>query len=182
MHHKETITSSFSAQPLTKDLARKHADQLAQLADQIPLVDYSEAEIMADGKPEREYHGKWKRSLIILDGDNVVGFIMGYERDGDGTDKYPQPSIYISELAVNPDYQNQGLGRHLVAQFIKHNTEIGMEQFPDTPTNFSIQTNSADFNSHVRKLYESFGFKTRAHKQYDNRKDVVMGMTPDLSN
>lgn len=105
----------------------------------------------------------------------VIGLIIGYERDGDGSEKYPLPSVYISELAINPQYQKQGLGRFLIEKFIEHNSKLGMRQFLDSELSFTIQTNSDEaLNSHVINLYQSFGFKARATKVYENRIDLIM--------
>jgi ribosomal protein S18 acetylase RimI-like enzyme len=179
MTDKELLIRNYQLKVLSREIAEKYVEKLAELADQIPLVDYTQEEILSEGKLGRPFYGKWERSLVLEDPktNEPMGFIVGYERDVDGTDKYPFPSIYISELAVSPNYQKKGVGRYLIEKFLKHNTNLGMRQFPEARLIFSIQTNSdLELNSHVINLYKSFGFTPCATKKYDNRTDLVMGL------
>lgn len=173
---KENFAPSHTLHILTKELAQSHAAALAALADQIPLVTYTVAEILAESKPGRPFYGKWDRSLLLTDTEGAVrGFIAGYERAADGSAQYPEPSVYISELAVHPDHQGRQLGRKLVETFIAHNESIGMVQHPDAELRFTIQTNADEaLNGHVIRLYQSLGFSEIARKPYDNREDLVM--------
>lgn len=159
--------------PLTKEFAEQHATELARLADLIPMVTYTEEEILADFKGDRVFYGKWEHSLVIVDGEKPIGLIIGYERKAEENEQYPVNTMYISELAVHEDYQGKGLGRRLLREFIERNTEVGMLYLSGRPC-FCVQTNSASWNTPVISLYESFGFGIRAKKVYDNRVDVVM--------
>ena len=170
MEMKEEI-NKFSVVRLTKTIAEKHAPTLAEIASQIPLVDYSGKEILAESKGDRIFHGKWDHSLIVLDGDKPVAFIMGYERKAEANDQYPENSLYISELGVLKTHQKQGIGRELVKQFLELNKKLIHLKGRMI---YSIQTNSASSNQHVQGLYKSFGFKHQAFKEYDNRTDVVL--------
>ena len=173
----ERIQDNYPIAILDKDTASKHAERLGELANQIPQVEYTAEDILAETKGERELLRKWDHSLIVFDGDKTVGFIMGYERKGEGNDQYPDNTIYISELAVDESYQRRGIARQLLESFLEKNNHVGLLSL-DGDTNYSIQTNSAGWNSHVIELYESFGFKKRATKDYPNRTDVILGYTP----
>ncbi len=118
---------------------------------------------------------KWQHSLMVLDDGKPVAFIMGYERQGEGTEQYPSNTLYISELAVAQTHQRQGIATSLLRQFLEHNNKLGFQSL-DGDLNYSLQTNSAKWNNHVVELYKSFGFKQRAFKNYDNRVDVVLGV------
>lgn len=179
MVESQEMINGYQVLPLTRDFANQHAEELARLAGQIPQVEYSAADITAESKDEgkRVFYGKWDHSFVLMDKDRPIGLVIGYERKGEGNDQYPQNTIYVSELAVHEDYQRQGIARKLLDIFFSHNIQTGMLHLPGE-VNFSIQTNSAEWNGHVRKLYESFGFVQRATKAYDNRTDVVMGWTP----
>ena len=163
--------NKFSVGRLTKELAEEHASTLAQIADQIPLVDYTEKDILAESKGDRVLHGKWDHSLIVFDQSNPIAFIVGYERKKEDNDQYPENSLYISELGVLKTYQKQGIGRQLVKLFLELNKKL---LHLEGKMVYSVQTNSAGFNQHVQDLYKSFGFQHQANKEYDNRTDVVL--------
>jgi ribosomal protein S18 acetylase RimI-like enzyme len=170
MEQKEQI-NEFSVVRLSKTIAEKYAPTLAEIASQIPLVDYTEKEILAESKGDRIFHGKWDHSLVVFDKDKPIAFIAGYERKAEVNDQYPENSLYISELGVLKTYQKQGIGRQLVKQFLELNKKL--IHFEGRMI-YSIQTNSANSNQHVLELYKSFGFKHQAFKKYNNRTDVVL--------
>jgi ribosomal protein S18 acetylase RimI-like enzyme len=128
--------------------------------------------LLQEKKGERILHKKWEHSFILLDGENFVGIIVGYERDAEGNNQYPYNTIYLNDLAVSAEYQKRGLGKFLVHRWLDENTRIGFLEL-EGELRFSVQTNSASSNAHVQKLYESFGFKKIAEKVYDNRVDTV---------
>lgn len=169
--------TALSTVDLTRQFAEKYADELAAMADQIPGVEYSAGDILAEEKGERKMLGKWIHSLAVIDQGAPVGFVVGYERATEGNDQYPESTIYISELAVKDTHQKQGIARQLLKAFFLKNNVLGMQHY-DTGLNYSIQTNSADWNRHVIELYKSFGFKKRATKDYPNRIDLILGAKP----
>lgn len=162
-----------NAVPLTRELAETHAAELAILGSQIPQVEYSAEDILAEQKGDRELLNKWQHSLVVMEGGKPVAFVMGYERRAEGNSQYPEDTLYVSELAVAESYQHQGIARSLLKQFFELNNAAGFQTLSGK-LNYSIQTNSADWNAHVIDLYKSFGFKQRATKEYPNRTDVVL--------
>jgi ribosomal protein S18 acetylase RimI-like enzyme len=158
---------------LDKNTAVVNAKVLAQLADSIPLVEYSEDDILADSKPGRIFHGKWEHSLAAFHQEKPIAVIIGYEREKEENDLYPENSIYISELAVDNQYRKQGLARELLYQFLsQHKSFLHLQG----KLRYSIQTNSDEWNKYVIDLYKAFGFKQVGTKAYDNRTDVVLGL------
>jgi ribosomal protein S18 acetylase RimI-like enzyme len=99
---------------------------------------------------------------------------MGYERASEDSEQYPQNTLYIGELAVESSHQSQGIGRSLLEEFFELNTELGFHSLTGE-INFSVQTNTAEWNKAVVSLYESFGFKPRSNKAYPDRTDLVLG-------
>lgn len=160
---------------LTKEIAVKYSAELASLADLIPQVSYSDKEILAESKGGRIFYGKWDHSLVLFDVNKPVAVIISYERKSEGNDQYPQNTLYISELAVDKHYQGKGIARKLIQYYLEYNNKIGMK-YLEGKLNYSIQTNSADWNAHVQNLYKSFGFIQRATKKYEDRTDVILGL------
>lgn len=163
----------FKIIPLTKELAKKYADDICIALDQIPLVEpHTYEQLMAESKGERIFGKKWDHSLIALAGDDFAGIITGYERKLEDNEQYPYNSIYANDFAVAEQHQKKGLGKFLVETWLDYNKSIGFLEL-DGDLKFSLQTNSAAWNKHVQELYESFGFKKIATKTYDNRTDNV---------
>lgn len=173
---KVNVIGKYDVYQLDKGTASVHVAAIARLADSIPMVSYTEKDILAESKPDRIFHGKWEHSLIVFDKKKPIAIIIGYEREKEDNDQYPENSLYISELSVDENYHRQGIARELVKLFLDFNKFF---LYLDGNLTFSIQTNSADWNQHVINLYKSFGFKQVAIKQYENRTDVVLKLKPN---
>lgn len=131
-------------------------------------------DLLAEEKPDgRVMHAKWDHTYEITDDGKVVGFIMGYERKAEPNSYYPENTVYLSELAVDPNYQHQGYAHKLINKFLSDAIHQGFSEL-EGEVNFSVQTNSAAWNEPVRRLYEQFGFHEIGKKEYDNRTDIVM--------
>ncbi len=155
---------------LSLELAERHINRLVELANLIPQVAYTADELLAESKPDgRIMKNKWQHSYILFEDEEVVGFIMGYERAADGTLQYPVDSLYMSELVVDESKRGRGYARALIARYLSDAV--------DAVRQFTLQTNAAAWNEPVRKLYESFGFRVDGEKLYDNRSDVIMRAT-----
>lgn len=176
---KENFLGGYTLKLLDGKTAKQYVEVLVELVDQIPLVPYTQEDILAESKGENErvFYGKWEHSLVLFDKDKPIAVVIAYERKAENNDQYPKNTIYLSELAVNKEYQGQGIARKMLEIFFEMNSLIGLLHL-DGETNFSIQTNSADWNAHVQNLYKSFGFVQRAEKIYPNRTDIVLGWTP----
>lgn len=161
--------------PLSRELAEQYADKLAALADQIPGVSYTTETVLAETKGERQLLGKWDHSLVVMESQTPIGLVIGYERQAEGNEQYPENTLYISELAVDEGYRKRGIAQHLLTRFIQKTSQRGFLHIPGQ-LNYSVQTNSEDWNQHVINLYKSFGFRERARKHYLNRTDIVLGV------
>lgn len=169
------MNDEYNVIPLTKQFAEDHIKQLVDIANLIPEVDYSSDDILADSKGDRLIQNKWNHSLVALNNaGEPVAFITGYERMAEGNNQYPENTLYVSELAVAEQWQKKGLAKRLLRDFFHLNNDLGFLSL-EGELNYSIQTNSADWNQHVVDLYGSFGFIQRARKEYPNRVDIVLG-------
>ena len=175
---KQQMVNELQIIPLSPDVVRAYKEEICMALNQIPKVEPHTIDyLLMEKKRERILHRKWDHSLILLDGDKFVGIAIGYEREAEGNTQYPKPSIYLNDLAVAKRYQQKGIGRSLVEQWFDRNTKLGFLAL-NGKLRFAVQTNSADWNQHVQKLYESFGFKKMAEKHYDNRTDNVYVLEP----
>jgi len=170
--------NGYKLRILDKKICEQYAKELAKLADQIPQVRYTEKEILAESKKDRIFLGKWEHSLVLFDGNKPIALIIGYERKSENNEQYPENTLYISELAVAEDYQNKGIGRKILLEFLKRNKRIGFKYLKGK-LNFSVQTNSAEWNKYVQDLYKSLGFAVRSQKDYSDRIDIILGYKPN---
>ena len=164
----------FKILPLTKDLAEKYCDSILMSLDLIPVVSkHTREQLLSDTKNDRILHGKWLHSILMLTNDKkYIGVAIGYERKSEGNDKYPKNCIYLNDFAISASFQKKGLGKILLNNFLEHNKNIGLKLIGGEIA-FAIQTNSADWNNHVQRLYENAGFKKISEKKYENRVDNV---------
>ena len=152
-------------------MATAYLDSILRLINSIPLQTYNWEEVLAESRPDRRFFGKWDHSLIVFDGTKPVAVLIAYERKAEVYPGYWENSIYISELAVDENCRRQGIARQMLKIFFQQSQSF--LYLKGKPV-YTIQTNSATWNEPVRRLYESFGYKTVATKDYSNRVDVIM--------
>lgn len=164
----------FNIYELSQELAHKYVDDIRVALDLIPEVDRHSAEqILATTKGDRVLYSKWLHSLIALtESGEFAGVVIGYERKSEGNEQYPENCIYLNDLAVAANHQKKGLGKFLVRSWLDYNSKKGFLEL-DGQLRFCVQTNSSDWNVHVQRLYESFGFTKISSKLYSNREDNV---------
>lgn len=169
---EEYPSSNYEVYVLDRNIAERYVIKITQLLDQIPLVDYTQEEVLAEGKGERIFHGKWEHSLIVFDGNEAIAVLIAYEREAEKNDLYPYNLLYIGEIAVDPNYSKRGLAKFLLNIFFVRSIDTGFKHL-EGELIFGVQTNLAEFNHYVQKLYESFGLNKTGEKVYDNRMDNV---------
>ena len=76
---------------------------------------------------------------------------------------------------MSKNFQGKGLGKFILQIWIDQCKEKGFLEL-NGKLRLSVQTNKEDWNRHVQKLYESFGFKKISEKQYGNRSDNVYSL------
>ncbi|MDB5175366.1 MAG: family N-acetyltransferase [Candidatus Saccharibacteria bacterium] len=167
------LPEHYTAVDLTRDYATEHAAELTLLANTIPLVTYTEADILADCKPGRWLHAKWEHGLAVERESTPIAFIAAHECTGFTPLGYPVNTIYISELAVHEDHRRRGIATALLQGFFAKNDCLGLQVLRGK-TRYSVQTNAEGWNDPVISMYKSFGFSERTLKQYPNRCDVVL--------
>ena len=168
---------SFKIHQLTRTLAEKYLEDIISALDLIPEVDpHTPEDVLSENSRGRILHSKWDHSLIALTTDNTfAGIIIGYERESEKNEQYPSHSIYISGFAVSKNFQEKGLGKFMLQTWIDQCREKGFVELSGE-LRLAVQTNKEGWNRHVQKLYESFGFKKIAEKQYGNRIDNVYSL------
>ena len=159
---------------LDQGTAAQYIDQLTELANLIPSVDYTPEMLMAGVKSDgRILRDKWLHSFVWLDDNAASGFVMGYRRTAETNDLYPVESLYMSELAVASSHRRRGIASRLVTAFLRSGLASDVEHF-------TLQTNSASWNAPVRDFYTRYGFITDGTKQYDDSCDVIMRADRDV--
>ena len=89
------------------------------------------------GKPRRDH---WKRKIAYADiyprpalvaeiDQKVVGFILGYVSGWEFG--VPDTAGWIDTIGVDPDYQNQGIGKTLFKSLIENFRHTGKEETPE---------------------------------------------------
>lgn len=159
---------------LDRQTALQHQHALTEIWNLIPLSHHAPEDILQENSGDTQYLGKWEHSLIVLDEktQQVVAFIVGYERAAEENQLYTKDSLHLKSLSVAANYQNKGIGRKLITTWLAHNRQEGFHHLAGKLI-FSTQTNSAEWNTHVQKFYESFGFTKAGLKEYSNKIDVV---------
>lgn len=78
---------------------------------------------------------------FVYKGEQILGYIMlGIDNS----------RLFISQLAVNKDYQNKHIGTKLVKKALDFAKENNLEM---------VELNCFNFNTDAKKLYEYLGFK-----------------------
>ena len=165
---------------LTRDDAVRYAADAAALLSLIPDVDYPAAAVLADVKRGVPLTGRWDHSVAAFDDRRLVGVLLTYERppepassDTDQQTVFPVRSFYLDGLAVVADLRGRGIAKALLCAWLTSTASRGFTSSTG-PVTWSLQTNAADWNAPVRKLYERRGFSKVGVKRYPDRTDVVM--------
>ena len=152
--------------------ARQAAGPIASLLDQVPLVTWTEEDVIADHRPSEELIGKWELSRVATNDGAVVGVLLSHVRRA-APPWYPRPVCYLAGLAVSSHLQGLGIGRQLVEGWVQDAATSPL-LVAHAVEELAVQTNAADWNERVQKLYERAGFAVTGSKTYSNRTDVVM--------
>lgn len=165
------MKNNYKLEILSKNICKSKIEEILNILKLIPNSNYKREEILAENKEERILYGKWEHSLVILNDKEIVGILIGYEREKEKSGLYLENSFYINEIAVSKKYKGQGLGRKLLETFIEKTEKF---KYLDGKIKIRIQTTNSIENRKVISLYESLGFKKIGVKQYPNKEDIVM--------
>lgn len=103
-----------------------------------------------------QYEEVWLDAKMVMLVAEVGGIIAGY-----GFFEMRGTCATIHALAVNPEYQGRGIGRHLLAAMLRRGKRRGV-------TKFVLQVRVG--NSKAKALYESFQFAvTTVRRNYYRR-------------
>lgn len=159
---------------LSSQAAEHYISEIIEALDSIPKVDkHTQDDVLLEYNSKRRMHQKWNHSFIALtDSGEFAGVVIGYEREKEENNQYPENCIYLSELAVAEAFQKKGLGKFLLTTWLSENRKIGFINLSGQ-LRFCVQTNKEAWNAHVQKLYESVRFSKLSEKSYGNRTDTI---------
>lgn len=168
--------NTISIVPLTEKFAISHEAHLNLLRSLIPDVTPHPENLLKLSDANRVYHAKWRHSFVALDGDKPVGILIAYERNIDK--HYPNPTLYIAEIAIEESYRNHKIGSELIQKVIYQAKQHEFYELLGIKT-LSVQTNNEEKNRNVQAFYEKFGFVQIGMKSYDNRTDRIYSLKID---
>lgn len=175
------IIQDYSLVCLTKELAVKYLQRMLELHRLIPFSKPEPDTILCDTKAGRTLHGKWQYSRALFNHEKMIAYVIVYEREAEYNRQYPNHTVYINTVVIDPQYQNIGIGTAIILNVIDSFSTSGF-RFLSGPLNFSVQTDKASFNRPVQLFYEKLGFMKRAEKSYGNHVDNVYGLTKIANN
>jgi len=88
-----------------------------------------------------------KENVFLIEKDGVAVGDLSYEQKGDG-------HVYISGLAIKPEFQGQGIARIVLTQILEKLKEVKRVDLVTHPENYR-----------AIKLYESLGFVKEGIKE-----------------
>ena len=106
-----------------------------------------------------------------MDRDEIVGILIGYEREKEENNLYRDNCFYINEIAVSRKYKGKELGKYLLNYFIESVKEY---KYLKGEIEIRIQTTNSKENRKVIELYRSVGFKKIGIKKYPLKEDIVL--------
>jgi GNAT superfamily N-acetyltransferase len=165
----------YKIQRISKETVLAHLDDYVRLANLIPMVTFTKEDLLSEAKDGRVLHNKWDYIIGAFNKGKMIGFINGYEREKENTGPYKFNSLYLNMMAVDHEHRGKGLGKNLFSAFLY---EYKQFRILEGEFVYTLQTNSASWNSHLAYMYRSFGFKEIGIKEYDNRTDLVMMFIP----
>ena len=152
---------------LTRAVARSHAAELVRIHSLIPLVNWSEEDLLSDRIGEREFYHKWDLSLIVMRNPaDPVGFLVSYLRPADSN--LGSISVYMHRMAIIAVLQRRGIGRRIISEYLRR-------VFESVPVDYvTLQTNDTPENIGLVEFYESLGFTKAKRVSYPEKVDWLM--------
>lgn len=164
---------AYSIEPLTPEVAEANMDELLAIHNLIPHVSWTHEDFMSDthssGSP---YKNKWQLSSITFSEEDVVGFLLAWERGK--SESHPFDSIYLHRMSILPSHRRNGVARRILTSAI--NTFA--LSLPEHST-YTLQSNDEETNRHVIEFYESLGFVRVMPVRYPDKLDVLMKLSRD---
>lgn len=165
------MINNYKCCKLTKKICIEKGEKILELLKTIPNSNYKLEDLFSEKKGERVLYGKWEHSLIVLDDENVVGVLIGYEREKESEGVYIDNCFYVNEIAVSKKYKGQEIGKFLLEMFIQN---VKKYNYLDGELKIRIQTTNSEDNKKVIELYKKVGFKERGIKKYPLKEDIIL--------
>lgn len=150
---------------LSEKYCRAHCDEILKLINIIPYIEWTPNDLLSQS--EDYYNNKWNYSYVIKNDKGIIGVLISYFRTADH--KHIFDSLYLHRFAIDPEYQNMGIGTEVLKYFIKRS-------FAEIPwlLNISAQTNDNPGNQHVINFYRHVGFMDMYNLTYPNKIDILL--------
>ncbi len=161
-----TKIGKMQVEKLSYSYCCEHKDELLKLINIIPYIHWSERELLS--QENDFYQNKWNYSYVVKTNENkIIGVLITYFRIADNNHIFD--SLYIHRFAIDPQYQDNGIGTETLKYFIQ-------KSFDEIPwlLNISVQTNDNLDNNHVIKFYKDIGFNEMYNILYSNKIDVLL--------
>ena len=75
------MKNNYKIEVLSKKFCESNIEKILDILKLIPNSNYKREDILAENKEERVLYGKWEYSLVILNDKDIVGILIGYERE-----------------------------------------------------------------------------------------------------
>jgi len=120
---------------LDKEMVMENMDRLMEIDRAIVDDPWTADNFLMD------LEGKWEFSLVALENDLIIGFLICSVRGN---------NIHIHRIALSHEYQRRKIGSALMEHLITDCYKSGIN---------SITLKVRDFNINAQKFYEKLGFR-----------------------
>lgn len=156
---------SYSIKKISQNILSEYCEDILKLINIIPHINDTKEKLFEE---KNNLYSKWKTSFGVFSNNNeLIGILIAYYRKKDNRHNFD--SLYIQRLAVDKNYQKQGIGTQLLLYFLEYSFETD-----NSLPLISIQTNDETSNQYVIDFYHKIGFKDRCKILYPNKIDILM--------
>jgi ribosomal-protein-alanine N-acetyltransferase len=120
---------------LDKEMTLENINDLIKIDRLIPEDTWTEENFL------RDLDRKWEFSLIALENNHVIGFLICSVKEN---------NIHINRIAVSQDYQHKRIGRILMEELFTDCNKSGLKRI-------TLKVNYS--NTEAIRFYEKLGFK-----------------------
>ena len=143
-----------------------HSEKILKVINIIPHIYWDITDLLCQDNDF--YKNKWNYSYVVRnESREIIGVLISYFRISDKNHIFD--SLYLHRYAIDPKYQNIGIGTEVLKYFIQRS----FEEIPWL-LNISVQTNDTIENCHVINFYRNIGFKDMYNVYYENKTDILL--------
>ena len=122
------MKNNYKIEVLSKKFCESNIEKILDILKLIPNSNYKKEDILAENKEERVLYGKWEYSLVILNDKDIVGILIGYEREKEKKDEILIETVLerINEDIEKLKMVKKDLEMHLERMKKSSNISIGI--------------------------------------------------------